>query len=126
MNVPLSTYLFDRIELFLTCGEGWDGGTGKQTNHVIIGRTLSLLQRIQCENLPEPSLCMGASGEIVILWSFRKSHDLCFEVYTDSVLYINQLGASLHVAELNDETLTALIESAKKVYHGTQEEKAAT
>ena len=69
---------------------------------------------------------MGSSGEIVILWSFRKSHDLCFEVYTDSVLYINQLGASLHVAELNDETLTALIESAKKVYHGTQEGKAAT
>ncbi len=29
-------------------------------------------------------------------------------------------------AELNDETLTALIESAKKVYHGTKEEKAAT
>ena len=86
-NVALTTYEFDRIELFLTSEYGWDGGTAKPTTHAVVAHTLEMLAQLKAADVPEPSLCMGSGGEICFVWQ-KPKFCAVIEVYNNHCLVL--------------------------------------
>jgi hypothetical protein len=70
--MEISAYVFERLELFITSEHGWDGGGGKPTTRKHVKEALRMLQTIERAELPPPSLVMGASGDIALIYQTNR------------------------------------------------------
>lgn len=71
--MEISAYVFERLELFITSEHGWDGCDGKPTTRKHVKEALRMLQTIERLELPPPSLVMGASGDIALIYQTNRA-----------------------------------------------------